>query len=291
MSTTPEILNPHDPEWDLIIRPKTGWLDLNLREVWKYRDLIVLFVRRDFVAQYKQTILGPLWHLIQPVMTTIVFIVVFTGIAGIPTDGAHPVVFYMCGLTIWNYFSACLTSTSNTFISNAGIFGKVYFPRLVTPLSIVLSNLVKFLIQFLLLFSVMAYFNFNGYPLHIGWAICWLPLVLVVTASFALGLGIIISALTTKYRDFGVLVTFGVQLLMYATPIVYPLSFLKEKRVLWIMELNPLAALVEAYRYILIGSGTFTPGQLIYSSVVSVLILFSGLVLFNRVEKTFMDTV
>lgn len=277
--------------WDLVIKSNTGWLDLNLREVWRYRDLIALFVRRDFIAQYKQTILGPLWHLIQPVLTTIVFMVVFTGIAGIPTDGAHPVVFYMCGLTMWNYFSGCLTATSNTFISNAGIFGKVYFPRLVTPIAIIFSNLIKYLIQFLLLLGVMVYFSFNGYPLRISWDVFWLPVLLMVSAFLSLGVGIIISSLTTKYRDFTVLVTFGVQLLMYATPIVYPLSYLKENRVLWFLEYNPLSGLVEAYRYMLIGSGTFSVGQLVYSFVVTIIILMVGLVLFNRVEKTFMDTV
>lgn len=277
--------------WDLVIRPRVGWLDLNLREVWRYRDLIGLFVKRDFIAQYKQTILGPIWHLIQPVMTTIVFIVVFTNIAGIPTDGAHPVVFYMAGLTLWTYFSGCLTATSSTFVSNAGIFGKVYFPRLVTPIAVVLSNLVKFFIQFALLLGVMLYFRFQGFPLGLSWNIFWLPSLLVCVACLALGMGIIISSLTTKYRDFGVLVGFGVQLLMYATPVVYPVSYLKQNRILWLLELNPLSAVVEAYRYLLLGSGTFTVWQLVYSFFSAIVVLLVGIVLFNRVEKSFMDTV
>jgi len=280
-----------EEKWDMVIRSKVGWLDLNLRELWRYRDLIGLFVKRDFIAQFKQTILGPLWHLIQPVMTTIVFVVVFTSIAGIPTDGAHPIVFYMSGLTLWTYFSSCLTATASTFISNAGIFGKVYFPRLVTPVAVVLSNLVKFFIQFTLLLVVLVFFRFQGYPMVLSWNVLWLPVLVTCIASMALGIGIIISSLTTKYRDFGVLVGFGVQLLMYATPIVYPISYLKQSRVLWILELNPLSALIEAYRYVLLGSGTFTVWQLVYSFSASVFILMMGLVLFNRVEKSFMDTV
>ena len=291
MSEDKASIGQEELPWDLVIRPRVGWLDLNLREVWRYRDLITLFVKRDFIAQYKQTILGPIWHLIQPVMTTIVFIVVFTNIAGIPTDGAHPVVFYMSGLTLWTYFSGCLTATSSTFVSNAGIFGKVYFPRLVTPIAVVLSNLVKFFIQFMMLLGVMFYFSFQGYPVGLSWNILFLPVLLVCTACLALGMGIIISSLTTKYRDFGVLVGFGVQLLMYATPVVYPLSYLKQNRVLWLLEFNPLSAVVEAYRYLLLGSGTFTVWQLVYSFFSAVVVLLVGLVLFNRVEKSFMDTV
>ena len=291
MSEDKASIGQEDLPWDLVIRPRVGWLDLNLSEVWRYRDLITLFVKRDFIAQYKQTILGPIWHLIQPVMTTIVFIVVFTNIAGIPTDGAHPVVFYMSGLTLWTYFSGCLTATSSTFVSNAGIFGKVYFPRLVTPIAVVLSNLVKFFIQFMMLLGVIFYFSFHGYPVGLSWNILFLPVLLVCTACLALGMGIIISSLTTKYRDFGVLVGFGVQLLMYATPVVYPLSYLKQNRVLWLLEFNPLSAVVEAYRYLLLGSGTFTVWQLVYSFFSAVVVLLVGLVLFNRVEKSFMDTV
>lgn len=202
-------------------------LDLNLKEVWKYRDLLVLFVKRDFVAQYKQTILGPLWHVIQPVFTTIMFLLVFGRIANIPTDGINAVLFYMSGITIWNYFSSCLNATSNTFVANAGIFGKVYFPRLVIPLATVFSNIVKFGIQFGLLMAVMAFYAFRGQGFHFGISWLWIPVLLLMMAGLGLGLGIIISSLTTKYRDLTVLIGFAVQLLMYATPIVYPLSFLK----------------------------------------------------------------
>lgn len=277
--------------WDLEIKPKAGLLQLNLKEVWRYRDLIVLFVRRDFVAQYKQTILGPIWFVIQPILTTIMFMLIFTRVARIPTDGVNPIVFYMSGVTIWTFFSTCLTSTSNTFISNAGIFGKVYFPRLVTPISLIISNLIRYFIQFGLLLFTMIWFSFKGYPIHL--TVYWLliPVLLVVFGAMGMGIGIIVSSLTTKYRDFTVLVGFGMQLLMYATPIVYPISFLKEKGYEWAMNLNPLAPLVEAFRFCLLGKGTFTMDGLIYSTSFAAVILFLGLVLFNKVEKTFMDTV
>jgi lipopolysaccharide transport system permease protein len=288
-NTDNEQINPE--EWDLVIRPKVGWLDLNLAEVWRYRDLILLFVKRDFIAGYKQTILGPLWHLIQPVLTTITFTVVFTGIAGIPTDGAHPVVFYMTGITLWSYFTSCLTVTSSTFVANASIFGKVYFPRLVSPLASVLSALIKYLIHLSMLMMVMVFYSFNGYPISFSLNLMMLPFLVGVTVCFALGLGIIISSLTTKYRDFTVLVNFGVGLLMYATPVIYPLSYLKNNRLRWLLELNPLSNLFEAYRYIITGSGSFTIFGLAWSFAISLLVLFIGLLLFNRVEKTFMDTV
>lgn len=295
MNFESEILNPKSdiqPQtWDLEIKPQTGWLQLNLKEVWRYRDLMLLFVRRDFVAQYKQTILGPIWYLIQPVLTTIMFLVVFTGVARIPTDGVHPIVFYMAGITIWTYFSTCLTATSNTFVANAGIFGKVYFPRLVTPISMVISNLIRFSIQFLLLLCTMFWFSFKGYPVQLSVYWLFIPVLLAVFATMALGLGIIISSLTTKYRDFSVLLTFGVQLLMYATPIVYPISFLTESGYGWVISLNPLSPLVEAFRYILFGKGTFTTEGLLYSASFTVVILLIGMIFFNRVEKTFMDTV
>ncbi len=277
--------------WDLIIQPKTGLFQLHLKEVWRYRDLLLLFVRRDFVAQYKQTILGPIWYLIQPIISTFIFLIIFNKIAGIPTDGVHPTVFYMSGLTIWTYFSMCLTATSNTFVSNAGIFGKVYFPRIITPISVVMSNLIRFGIQFFLLFMTMIWASFRGYSIPISLHWLWIPIVLLFMAGIALGLGIIISSLTTKYRDFTVLVTFGVQLLMYATPIVYPLSFLQNSQYAWIIEVNPLTPLVEAFRFVLLGKGTFTINSLSYSAGFTVLVLSVGVILFNRVEKTFMDTV
>ncbi len=277
--------------WDLEIKSKTGLLQFNLKEIWHYRDLMLLFVRRDFVAQYKQTILGPIWYLIQPILTTIMFLLLFNRIARIPTDGVHPIVFYMSGITIWTYFSTCLTATSNTFVANAGIFGKVYFPRLVTPISIVISNLIRFGIQFFLLLMTMTWFSFRGYPIHFTMNWLLIPVLLVVFAFMALGLGIIISSLTTKYRDFTVLVTFSIQLLMYATPIAYPLSYLQDSGYAWVVQWNPLSPLVEAFRYALLGTGTFSSGSLLFSGGFTVVVLFFGLVLFNKVEKSFMDTV
>jgi lipopolysaccharide transport system permease protein len=280
-----------EKNWDLVIKPKANLFDLNLKEVWKYRDLLLLFVKRDFVAQYKQTILGPLWHLIQPIFTTIMFLLVFGKIANIPTDGINPVLFYMSGITIWNYFSSCITATSNTFVANAGIFGKVYFPRLVIPLSTVLSNIIKFGIQFLLLLVMMIYYSFRGFPIHFGIAWLWIPVLLIMMAGLGLGLGIIISSLTTKYRDLTVLITFAVQLLMYITPVVYPLSFIKNKSYGKWIEWNPLTPIVESWKYALFGKGSFDVGGLLYSTGFIVVVLFLGLLIFSKVEKTFMDTV
>ena len=278
--------------WDLIIQPKGKFLDLNLKEVWKYRDLMWLFVKRDFIAQYKQTVLGPLWHLVQPIFTTVIYVMVFGKIANIPTDGIEPkLLFYMSGITIWNYFSSCLGATSNTFVANAGIFGKVYFPRLVIPLSSVLSNIVKFGIQFLLLIAAMAWFAFHGIHFNVGWPLLFIPVLIIMMAAFGLGLGIIISSLTTKYRDLTVLIGFAVQLLMYATPIVYPLSFLKGKSYASWIQWNPLTPIVEAWRYALFGKGSFDTPGLLYSGGVILVILFTGLLIFSKVERTFMDTV
>ena len=275
----------------MIIQPKAHLFDLNLKEVWRYRDLLLLFVKRDFIAQYKQTILGPLWHLIQPIFTTIMFLLVFGKIANIPTDGVHPILFYMSGITIWNYFSSCLNSTSATFVANAGIFGKVYFPRLVIPLSTVLSNMIKFGIQFLLLLAMMIFYSFKGTPVHFGITWLWIPVLMIMMAGLGLGLGIIISSLTTKYRDLTVLISFAVQLLMYATPIVYPLSFLKDKSYAKWITWNPLTPIIESFRYALFGKGSFDVASLLYSGGVIVVILFLGLLIFSKVERTFMDTV
>lgn len=275
----------------MVIEPKTSLFDLRLKEVWKYRDLLVLFVRRDFVATYKQTILGPVWHFIQPIFTTIMFLLVFGKIAGIPTDGIHPILFYMSGITIWNYFSSCLSSTSSTFLSNAGIFGKVYFPRLISPLSTVTSNIVKFGIQFLLLLVIMIYIGISGGGFHFGWSWLLIPVLVLMMAMMGLGLGIIISSMTTKYRDLNVLLGFGVQLLMYATPVAYPMSFLKSKSYASWIQWNPLSPIVEAFRYALFGVGTLQGMHLLYSLCFIVIVLFIGLLMFNKVEKTFMDTV
>jgi len=276
--------------WDLVIGPPKGWFDLHWRDLWRYRDLIGLFVRRDFVASYKQTILGPLWHLIQPLLTTLMFTVVFGRIAGLPTDGVPQFVFYMAGTTIWGYFANCLTRTSNTFIANAGIFGKVYFPRMVVPVSVVMSQLIGFAIQFAFFLCFYALFWFRGAPIQPNWAIGLLPLLLLMMAGLGLGFGVIISSLTTKYRDLQVLVGFGVQLWMYATPVIYPLSTMPD-RLRWLLVANPMTAVVETFRYGFFGVGTFSWAYLGYSAGFTVALLLVGLAVFNRVERTFMDTV
>lgn len=277
--------------WDLIIEPRSRLLELKLQEVWRYRDLMMLFVRRDFVAQFKQTILGPLWHLIQPILTTLMFLLIFGRIARISTDDIQPTLFYMSGITIWNYFAACLTSTSNTFVVNSAIFGKVYFPRLVLPLSIIISNLIRFGIQFMLLFGLMVYHHFHEYPIQFSTNWLFIPFLVVMMAGIGLGMGIIISSLTTKYRDLAILLTFAVQLAMYATPVAYPLSFLQNGSFKWIINSNPLTPLLECFRYCLFGKGTFTIHSLAYSAGFMVVVLFVGTVIFNKVEKSFMDTV
>jgi lipopolysaccharide transport system permease protein len=291
LETTREPQIPEDQEWDLEIKPHEKLFNLHLNDVWRYRDLMWLFVRRDFVAQYKQTVLGPVWHFVQPILTTAMFLMVFGKIAKIPTDGIAAVAFYMSGITIWSYFSGALTSTSNTFVGNAGIFGKVYFPRLVLPLSVVISNIVKLGIQLLLLVCVLGYYHFNGYPFHFRWELLFIPLLILQLAALGLGLGIIISSITTKYRDFTVLLGFAIQLYMYITPIVYPLSFIEDKSYKWLILANPLTPVVEAFRLAIFGIGTVSTASILYSIGFTMVALFSGIVLFNRVEKTFMDTV
>ena len=276
--------------WTTIIKPKTGWFDINLKELVQYKDLIVMFVKRDFKTMYKQTILGPLWIIINPLLTTLMFTVVFGNIANISTDGMPQIVFYMLGTTVWTYFSSCLTKTSSTFTGNAGIFGKVYFPRLVTPISTVISGLINFGVQFLMFLGFMAYFMIKGSPIEPNLWILITPLLLVQLAALALGFGIIISSMTTKYRDLAVLVTFGVQLWMYATPVVYPASQIGGK-LKTLMMLNPVSPIVESFRYAFLGSGSIPWNYLGISVVTTLVVLFAGVVLFSRVEKTFMDTV
>lgn len=276
--------------WTTIIKPKTGWFDINLKELVQYKDLIVMFVKRDFKTMYKQTILGPLWIIINPLLTTLMFTVVFGNIANISTDGMPQIVFYMLGTTVWTYFSSCLTKTSSTFTANAGIFGKVYFPRLVTPISTVISGLINFGVQFLMFLGFMAYFMIKGSPIEPNLWILITPLLLVQLAALALGFGIIISSMTTKYRDLAVLVTFGVQLWMYATPVVYPASQIGGK-LKTLMMLNPVSPIVESFRYAFLGSGSIPWNYLGISVVTTLVVLFAGVVLFSRVEKTFMDTV
>ena len=274
-----------------IIRPKRSLLDLRLYEVWEYRDLLVMFVKRDFLASYTQTILGPLWFFIQPIFTTIMFVFVFGNIAGISTDGQPKILFYLSGLVIWNYFSDCLNKTANVFVSNAGMFGKVYFPRLITPLSIIASGLLKFSIQFILFISVFIYYFLKGEVVfHWNTAITLLPILLILMAGFALGLGMIISSLTTKYRDLAMFIGFGVGLLMYATPVIYPLNSVPIKY-RYIVNGNPISPIVETFRYAFLGSGNFSLIQLSYSIACMLVFLFAGIVVFNKVEQNFMDTV
>ena len=279
-------------EWTEVIMPKAGLFDIRLKELWKYRDLLMLFVKRDLVAQYRQTILGPLWYIIQPALTTIMFLVVFNRIARISTDDLPPVLFYMCGIAIWNYFSSCLNNTSGTFVNNAGIFGKVYFPRLVLPLSVVLSNMARFGIQFGLLVIVICWYYFTGqFAIDIGWPLLLIPVIALIMALTGFGLGIVISSLTTKYRDLNVLISFGVQLLMYVTPVAYPLSFLENASLKVFIQWNPLSPLVEGFRYAVYGTGVFQPGMFLYSVGCMLLILFLGTMVFSKVERSFMDTV
>ena len=276
--------------WTTIIKPKTGWFDINLKELIQYKDLIVMFVKRDFKTLYKQTILGPLWIIISPLLTTLMYTVVFGNIASIPTDGMPQIVFYMLGTTVWTYFSSCLTKTSSTFTGNAAIFGKVYFPRLVTPISTVISGLINFGVQFLMFLGFMGYFMIKGSPIEPNLWILITPLLLIQTAALALGFGIIISSMTTKYRDLAVLVGFGVQLWMYATPVVYPASQIGGK-LKTLMMLNPVSPIVETFRYAFLGSGSIPWNYLGISVITTLVVLFAGVVLFSRVEKTFMDTV
>ena len=276
--------------WTTIIKPKTGWFDINLKELIQYKDLITMFVKRDFKTLYKQTILGPLWIIISPLLTTLIYTVVFGNIANISTDGIPQIVFYMLGTTVWTYFSTCLTKTSSTFTGNAAIFGKVYFPRLVTPISTAISGLINFGVQFLMFLGFMAYFMIKGSTIHPNLWILITPLLLVELAALALGFGIIISSLTTKYRDLAVLVTFGVQLWMYATPVVYPASQIGGK-LKTLMMLNPVSPIVETFRYAFLGSGSIPWNYLGISVITTLVVLFAGVVLFSRVEKTFMDTV
>jgi len=276
--------------WDNIIRSRNGWLDINPGEIWKYRDLIGLFVWRDFVYFYKQTILGPLWYLIQPLLTTLVFTVIFGNVAHLPTDGLPPFLFYLSGTIVWKYFADCLNSTSNTFVNNAHLFGKVYFPRLAVPVSVVISNLIGFGIQFLMFLAFLLFYRLQGAAIQPQVAILLLPLLIVQIAALGLGFGIIVSSLTTKYRDLAQLVTFGVQLWMFLTPVVYPSSSVPDKW-RWALALNPMTPVIEAFRYAFLGTGSINLLSWMVSLAASLCILFGAILLFNRVEKTFMDTV
>ena len=277
-------------DWSLVIRPKSRWLDLNLREIYHYRDLIKLFVNRDFVTVYKQTILGPLWFVLNPLFTTVMYSFVFGNLAKIPTDGVPQTLFYYGGTMLWGYFSTCLNSGSDIFTGNAGLFSKVYFPRLTVPISKVFSNLISVAIQFATLLVFYVYFVATGSPVRPTWWVLAFPLIIAQLAALGMDFGMIISSLTTKYRDLRQLVGFGVQLWMYATPIVYPLSQIPEKY-RWLMALNPVSAPIEAFRAAFYGVGGPTPGMMWISVAMTVVFLGLGLVLFNHNERTFVDVV
>jgi len=280
-----------DEDWDMIIESQRSLLDLRLGELWRYKDLVMLFVRRDFVSIYKQTILGPLWYLIQPLLTTITFTIIFGSIASLPTDGLPQFLFYMSGTVVWSYFAACLTKTSETFVQNANLFGKVYFPRLAAPVSILISNLITFAIQFVMFILFMLFFVLQGSNIHPN--LLWIalsPFFVIIMAGLGLGFGIIISSLTTKYRDLRFLVTFGVQLLMYATPVIYPVSSIPA-RFQWIVLANPMTPIIEAFRFAFLGAGTVNINSMLYSFGFMLVVVIAGCIIFNRVEQTFMDTV
>lgn len=279
-----------EDHWTEVIQPRTRLLDLGLADVWRYRDLVMLFVRRDFVSTYKQTVLGPIWFFIQPLLTTITYVIIFGNVAKLSTDGMPQLLFYLAGITIWNYFAQTLTSTSTVFTTNAHIFGKVYFPRLTMPLSIVLSNLVRFGIQFALFLACWIYYLITTDVVNPNAYILLTPVLVALMGLLSLGLGMIFSSLTTKYRDLAMLLAFGVQLLMYATPVIYPLSSLSPKY-RWLILANPVSSIVETFRYAFLGAGTFTWGMLGYSALITLLVLLTGTIIFNKVEKSFTDTV
>lgn len=277
-------------EWTIEITPKRKWYDIDFKSLWLYRDLFVMYIKRDIVVQYKQTVLGPLWYLIQPVFTTIMYMFVFGGLAGISTDGVPQPLFYMAGIMMWNYFNTVFTASSGLFVANAQIFGKVYFPRLIVPLATTASNLLKFLIQLLLFVAVYVFYLFTGADVSVNWTIITFPFVVLLVGILGMSSGLIISSLTTKYRDLMQLVNFGVQLFMYATPVIYPLSAAPEKYRDIIM-LNPLSPMFEAVRYSWMGCGAISWGGLLYSLVFTLVLTGFAVVIFSRTERTFMDTV
>ncbi|WP_405605402.1 ABC transporter permease [Polaribacter sp. Asnod1-A03] len=286
-------------DWLFEITPKNNLLDLNLKEVWRYRDLLFLFVKRDIVTVYKQTVLGPLWYLIQPLFTSIIFTLVFNNIAGISTGNIPPFLFNLAGITIWNYFKECLIATSDTFKKNEAIFGKVYFPRVIMPMSVVISNLLKFGIQVFIFVCFYIYYYYKGSSISPNKYILFLPFLIIIMGMIGLGLGMIISSMVTKYRDLTFLVSFGVQLLMYLSAVMYPLDLMREKLISikegtdysWIVDINPIAHLIEFGRFILLDSGTFSFFGIIYTIIFAIIIFFLGILIFNKTEKTFIDTI
>ena len=282
-------MNPNDVVSH--IEPKKKWLDVDIKGLWRYRDLYQMYIRRDIVTQYKQTILGPMWYLIQPLFTTIMYMFVFGKLAGISTDGIPQPLFYMAGITLWNYFSSCFVSCSNVFAANQGVFGKVYFPRLVVPLSSVTSNLIRMLIQFLMFIAIYIYFVVTGqFSLSFSLSFLLAPVLILMVGLHAMSWGLIITSLTTKYRDLNMLIGFGVQLLMYATPVIYPLSF-APVQYQTLININPLSPIFEAFKYSCLGVGTFSIGSLLYSIAFLCIVMFFAVILFNRTEQRFMDTV
>ena len=279
----------NNTEWTNVISSDHSLFKLNLKEVWDYRDLVYMFVKRDFVSSFKQTILGPLWFFINPIFTTVVYLIVFGNIANFSTDGAPKILFYLAGVTLWNYFSSSLGGTSNVFVGNAGIFGKVYFPRLVMPITIVISNLMRFGVQFLLFLVVFFYYWYKG-EVTPNWWVLFTPIFILMMSLFALGVGMIFSSLTTKYRDLSMLLTFGISLYMYATPVIYPTSMLSAK-IQPYAKYNPLTGIFEGFKYAWMGVGEFNPIMLVYSTIIILILLAIGTVIFNKVEKGFMDTV
>ncbi|AUC84429.1 ABC transporter permease [Polaribacter sp. ALD11] len=286
-------------KWLFEISPKNNLFDLNLKEVWQYRDLLMLFVKRDVVTLYKQTILGPLWYLIQPLFTSVIFTLVFNNIAGISTGSVPPFLFNLAGVTIWNYFKECLTATSDTFKKNEAIFGKVYFPRVIMPMSIVISNLLKFGIQIFIFICFYLYYYLTGYEITPNAYILFFPLLIIAMGMMGLGLGMLISSMVTKYRDLTFLVSFGVQLLMYLSAVMYPLDLMREKLInidggidySWVVDYNPIAHLIELGRFMLLNDGTYSTFGIIYTSIFTIVIFFLGLLVFNKTEKTFIDTI
>ncbi|AVI51415.1 ABC transporter permease [Pukyongia salina] len=287
-------MDKKEESWLYEITAKRKMIDLNFKEIWRYRDLLILFVKRDIVTVYKQTILGPLWFLIQPLFTSVIFTLVFNNLGNIQTGGIPPFLFNLAGITAWNYFKVCLTGSSNTFRANASMFGKVYFPRVIMPMSVTISNLLKFGIQLLIFFAFFAYYIYQGKDIGLGWNIFLFPVYVLMMALLGLGLGMTISALTTKYRDLNVLVGFATSLLMYMSAVPYPVSEAKAKFPAYVADFvvyNPMTQIIEGFRYMLLSTGTFSWNGFIYTLVISLVIFFVGLIIFNRTEKSFIDTV
>jgi len=286
-------INTTDSGWLYEITPKNKFFTLPLKEIWHYRDLLFLFVKRDVVTMYKQTVLGPLWYFIQPLFTSVIFTIIFNTIAGIKTGGVPPFLFNMASITVWNYFSSCLTATSDTFKANANLFGKVYFPRVIMPLSIVISNLIKFGLQLLIFIGFYIYYIVSGETISPSNTLLFFPVLVILMAMLGLGLGMIISSMVTKYRDLTFLVTFGVQLIMYISAVNYPLALIKEKmpQYSWVVDYNPMAYVIEFSRYMLLNTGSFSVQSFIYVAVITIAVLFIGLLIFNKTEKTFIDNV